>query len=284
MSESWTVAQAEPVGSQVAPATPAASGQSHIATGDVAASAGAAAPAGGPATDGFSAWLPAFEAQSAFDLVEKGGPIVVVLLVMSLVATTVIFYKLVQFLVTGVGSRRLTERALGAWISGRPQEAHDIAVLGRTPSTIALAHGMRALTNGVEERIVREDVERVALEQLGALRSSMRVLEATVQIAPLLGLFGTVIGMISAFQALQTAGSEADPAVLAGGIWVALMTTAVGLAVAIPVAFFNTWLEGRIDRERETAEAALTSLFTRRASDPEGSAGAQRVRIVPAAE
>jgi len=236
------------------------------------------------ATGGLADWLPSIDAQSAFDLVEKGGPVVVILLVMSLLATTVILYKFGQFLMTGVGSSRLTERALSSWIAGRPREAHDTAARGRTPSAIALAHGMRALTNGVEERLVREDVERVALEQLGGLRSSMRILEATVQIAPLLGLFGTVIGMIYAFQALQSAGSDADPAVLAGGIWVALMTTAVGLAVAIPVAFCNYWLEGRIERERNTTESALTSLFTRRASRSETAVETQNMQIAQAAE
>jgi len=234
--------------------------------------------------EGVSAWMPTLDAQAAFDLVERGGPVVVILLVLSLVATTVIIMKLVQFLWVGVGSSRRTERALQAWLNGHTQEAVDVARKGRAPASLALAHGMRGLANGVDEQIVREDVERVALEGLGGLKSNMRVLEATVQIAPLLGLFGTVIGMISAFQALQNAGSEADPAVLAGGIWVALMTTAVGLAVAIPVAFVNYWLEGRIERERETTEAALTSLFTRRATAPQPISERDRVRVVPAAE
>ena len=95
----------------------------------------------------------------------------------------------------------------------------------------------------------------------------MRVLELTTQIAPLLGLFGTVLGMISAFQALQNAGAEADPAVLAGGIWVALMTTAVGLAIAIPAAFITAWFEGMIEGEKENMEATLTALFTGRATE-----------------
>ncbi len=229
-------------------------------------------------------WLPAVDAQSAVDLVEKGGPVVVVLIIMSLLATTVIVFKTIQFLWIGAGSQRPTEKALRHWIAGRPEEALAASVRGRSPSARALAHGMRALATGVDEGIVREDVERVALEQLGGLRTHMRVLEATVQIAPLLGLFGTVIGMISAFQALQTAGSEADPAVLAGGIWVALMTTAVGLAVAIPVAFCTYWLESRIEREREATEAALTSLFTRRATAVDGAGVPRHMRIVPAAE
>jgi biopolymer transport protein ExbB len=62
------------------------------------------------------------------------------------------------------------------------------------------------------------------------------VLELISTIAPLLGLLGTVLGMIAAFQALQESGSRADPAILAGGIWEALLTTAAGMAVAIPAS------------------------------------------------
>ncbi|MEM1371072.1 MAG: MotA/TolQ/ExbB proton channel family protein [Pseudomonadota bacterium] len=226
-----------------------------------------------------------FDPAAAYQLIEKGGPVVMILMVLSVLATTVIVFKLIQFLWLGVGSTRRNEQALKHYLAGRPREAIATASLGSSPSTVALTHGLRGLYSGVKESVVREDTERVALERLGSLRSNMRVLESTVQIAPLLGLFGTVIGMIAAFQALQDAGSEADPAVLAGGIWVALMTTAVGLAVAIPVAFANYWFEGRIERERDNTETTLTSLFTRRATASNGQdTPADQLRVVPAAE
>jgi biopolymer transport protein ExbB len=121
---------------------------------------------------------------------------------------------------------------------------------------------MISIGAAVPEATAREDGERVALEFLWQLRSHLRVLEATSQLAPLLGLFGTVAGMMSAFQALQSTGSDADPAALAGGIWVALITTAVGLAVAIPASFLLYWFEGRIERERSLIESSLTLVFT----------------------
>ncbi len=208
-----------------------------------------------------------YNLQPGIELVEKGGPVVMILLAMSVIAVTVTLVKLIQFTWFRVGSTSASERAINAWIGGRHQDAYAIASASSAPSANVLAHGMRGLLTGVDEPTVREDAERVALEQLSGLRSYMRVLDATVQIAPLLGLFGTVLGMISAFQALQNAGSEADPTVLAGGIWVALLTTAVGLAVAIPMAFVSSWFEGRIEREKENIEGALTSLFTKRATE-----------------
>lgn len=79
--------------------------------------------------------------------------------------------------------------------------------------------------------------------------------------APLLGLFGTVLGMISAFQALQEAGSQVDPSILAGGIWVALLTTAVGLAVAMPTSVVLSWLEARMDADRVLAQKAVRTVL-----------------------
>ncbi|KUO55021.1 MAG: hypothetical protein APF80_10385 [Alphaproteobacteria bacterium BRH_c36] len=242
----------------------------------------AAAPAMAPApaidavpievtVDSHPAFLPSellgYDLQQAYEIVEKGGPVVVILLLLSVVAVAVTLVKLFQFTWLRVGVTGVTNRALDLWVAGRHQDAYAAASTSSSPTAVVLTHGMRGLITGVEERTVREDSERVALAQLSGLRSYMRVLDSTVQIAPLLGLFGTVLGMISAFQALQNAGSEADPTVLAGGIWVALLTTAVGLSIAIPMAFVNSWFEGRIEHEKENIEGALTSLFTRRATE-----------------
>jgi biopolymer transport protein ExbB len=92
---------------------------------------------------------------------------------------------------------------------------------------------------------------------LARLEGGFRLLDAISQTAPLLGLFGTVLGMIEAFQAMQGAGTAVDPSVLAGGIWVALLTTAVGLAVAIPTGLMLTWFEARVAAERQWLAGAL---------------------------
>lgn len=70
--------------------------------------------------------------------------------------------------------------------------------------------------------------------------------------------------MIEAFQALQGAGNAVDPSLLAGGIWVALLTTAVGLAVAMPVSLVLTWFETRLENERVAIETMTTSLLSQR--------------------
>ena len=195
-------------------------------------------------------------------LVEQGGPVVVILMALSVVALAAGLFKLAQFFGRGVGRAGGVEAALEAWRGGDTQTA--LAALSRrhSPTSRVVSQAMKTILSGIDEPTVREDAEGSALHELSVLRSNLRIIEATSQLAPLLGLFGTVIGMMGAFQTLQSAGADADPAALAGGIWIALITTAVGLAVAIPASFALYWFEGRIDRERIRMEISLTRVLT----------------------
>jgi biopolymer transport protein ExbB len=115
---------------------------------------------------------------------------------------------------------------------------------------------------------------------LARLERGFRLLDTIAQLAPLLGLFGTVLGMIEAFQSLQEAGSSVDPSLLAGGIWVALLTTAVGLAVAMPTSMILTWLESRTARERVFADKALRTVLVPGLAVPE-AAGTKTTNATP---
>ena len=98
---------------------------------------------------------------------------------------------------------------------------------------------------------------------LASLRSHLRTLEVIATLSPLLGLLGTVLGMIEAFRQLEISGNQIDPGILSGGIWQALLTTALGLGVAIPVVLAHSWLERKVDRCRHNMEDAVTRVFTR---------------------
>lgn len=110
--------------------------------------------------------------------------------------------------------------------------------------------------------LAREEVTRLAAHELAVLRGGLRPLELIATIAPLIGLLGTVLGMIEAFQALETSGGQANPSALAGGIWEALLTTAAGMAVAIPAAVALSWFEGVAERVQMDMEDLATRLFT----------------------
>lgn len=192
-----------------------------------------------------------------FSIVEIGGPVVAILLVMSVLSLAVVLFKLWQFSAAGVGRRRALNSALTLWDQGAQTEA--LKQLQSSPSHLAplLNGAMQAVISGKETSTLTDRLEASAEAQLVRLESSFRLLDSIAQLSPLLGLFGTVLGMIDAFQNLQGAGSSVDPSLLAGGIWVALMTTAVGLAVAMPTSLLLTWLESRVARERIFADTSL---------------------------
>jgi biopolymer transport protein ExbB len=116
-----------------------------------------------------------------------------------------------------------------------------------------------------DTEIAREEVLRVATNQLDAVRTHLKLIEVIATLSPLLGLLGTVFGMIEAFKRLEAAGTAVDPAILSGGIWEALLTTAMGLSVAIPAVFILNWFEQRIARFQLAMEDAMTQVFTSRA-------------------
>jgi biopolymer transport protein ExbB len=172
----------------------------------------------------------------------------------------------------GSGARELAH--------GDPEAALEAAQVGRGPAARALAAALASAPWGDAER-GREAAWLAASRSLEAARVWMRPLEVIASLAPMLGLFGTVLGMIEAFAELEAAGARVDPSILSGGIWEALLTNAVGLAVAIPaVAAFN-WFERRIERAEALFEQAIAALFS---SDlPATAAPTRRAKSLPGA-
>ncbi|WP_420339511.1 MotA/TolQ/ExbB proton channel family protein [Roseibium sp.] len=196
-------------------------------------------------------------------LIDQGGPVVMLLLLLSIVAVALIIAKVLQFTVSGVGRHSPAQKALHHWLDGQAQEAQSVAA----SRTSVVSDIMLKLINGARRvdtnrDLLKEDIERVCIQRINGLRAYLRPLDMIAQTAPLIGLLGTVLGMIEAFQAMQGAGAAVDPSVLAGGIWVALMTTAVGLAVAIPVSAIVGWFDSRIEAESSEMEALVTAFFT----------------------
>ena len=193
-------------------------------------------------------------------LVALGGPVVVILFAMSVLMLAVTLYKLWQFSASGVGRHKVLSDALSAWDAGD----HRAARMRLAESHSYLAPLVASAMDGADQPGVDERLEAEAGVALAGLERGFRLLDTVAQLAPLLGLFGTVLGMIDAFQSLQQAGSSVDPSLLAGGIWVALLTTAVGLAVAMPTSMILTWLESRTARERVFADKAIRTILTPR--------------------
>ena len=207
--------------------------------------------------------VPADILEQMFRLVDDGGPVLYVLLVISVLALTLMFAKLIQFWMLRVHARGFISPALHAWRDGRNREALSILRGQRNPVARVLEVALRGSADDERgELLIREEITRVASLQLDNLRGGLRSLAMVATISPLIGLLGTVLGMINAFRALQEAGNKVDPSILSGGIWVALLTTAAGLIVAIPAAVAHNWMEGVVYRTQRAMEDAVTRIFT----------------------
>ena len=174
-------------------------------------------------------------------LLMLGGPVVMVLMLMSVVALAVTLFKLIQFRSCSSGALDQLDSEISRWCDGSVDEA-KAAVAGNSSAAAELS--------------------RMAQQVLSRFSSLLGVLEQVSYLAPLLGLLGTVLGIIDVFHGLANQGSSANAGMLAGGIWEALLTTAVGLTVAIPFALVHAGLQSKVDSLRHRTENMLTRLFT----------------------
>jgi biopolymer transport protein ExbB len=200
-----------------------------------------------------------------WELLRIGGPIILILVVLSIVAFTISIVKLLQFSKAKLfssNSAAAIADALGAMRQDNIEYAQQRLVSSKSPLSMVLQTVLRLRQQNAEEELLREEAERIANFHLVQLRRQLQTLEVIALISPLLGLLGTVIGMITAFQQLQQGGAVVDPKVLSGGIWEALLTTAAGLIVAIPATLMFNWFRGCTDRFQQLAEDVLTQTFT----------------------
>ena len=168
-------------------------------------------------------------------LLELGGPVMAVLFILSIIGTTVIITKLCQFY-----SMDLFKRSPARMLFNKATNRTDKNISSRikTSKHPAAAVALCILNEfkGPESNpsVGEKEAIRVGNQKLSQMESGLWLLELIATISPLLGLFGTILGMVDAFYMLQESGSNADPSTLSGGIWQALLTTAAGLVVAIP--------------------------------------------------
>ena len=203
---------------------------------------------------------------------DGGGAVVAALLLFSIAAIAIICLKLYQFRMLDLNDRSTVKQALKLWRNDERQQAIDSLAGSRQPAAELVHLAMASLYPGeMDVALVREELERVAQDMLEELRSYLRALEVIGTLSPLLGLLGTVLGMINAFQQLEHAGNRVDPSILSGGIWLALLTTAIGLAVAIPAVLAHNWLDRRVERHGLFMESSVTQVFTRGLQTPKGS-------------
>lgn len=207
----------------------------------------------------------AMGAVPVLEQVDRAGIVGWVLAAMALIGLLLFFYKLVGFVRRGVFADGFVgdlERHLSA---GDEIGASELMARRRHP---AARIGQSALGLSVATPVEREAASDLiaarARKEIDDLNGGLRMMSAIAVLSPLLGLLGTVMGMIEAFQKMEGAGSRIDPSVLSGGIWLALLTTAIGLVVAIPATALHMWMQAVIGRAAAVMEDVCTMVVNRR--------------------
>lgn len=202
------------------------------------------------------------------EFMHVGGPVVWILTGFSVIALAIVLIKLWQFISTRPESSKHLASVISDWQKGNAAEAM-VRLNPKRPVDELVLLSIRGLTqHKMDLATLKEELDRVATLRLNQLRAYLRPLEVIATLSPLLGLLGTVLGMIIAFQQMEAAGNQVDPSVLSGGIWQALLTTAVGLAVAIPVVTVHNWMERKVERVAALMNDTVTQIFTVERAQP----------------
>lgn len=194
-----------------------------------------------------------------FLLLSKGGYLVIPILGCSVLALAIFLERTVYLALLRRRGRMVAEQ-VAAKLEGQDLEgARERARQSRSPMGRVLGQALEVLGQD------RETIETVlvhAIEQeVAKLSRYLQTLATIGNISPLLGLLGTVLGMIKAFQVIEKMGGQVNAAVLAGGIWEAMLTTALGLGVALPVLVAHSYLSARVDQYEARLRAGAVLFF-----------------------
>lgn len=198
------------------------------------------------------------------ELVELGGWPMYVLGVMSLVGLALIFYYLFILRANHVMPRRLVQRLREALRRGAMTEAHDLCAASAAPvaaislSAIEYARGV----DSPDPALIKEVIEGEGGRQAALIQNQIQYLQDVAVIAPMIGLLGTVLGMLKAFNAVAADLARATPMQLAQGVSQALITTAAGLMVGIPAMIAYAYFRNRSARLLASLESASAELLT----------------------
>ena len=194
------------------------------------------------------------------EFLAKGGVLVGPILLCSVLALAIFIERMIRFSLMRSRGAGLADKIIRILRTGDAKAAHEKAINSNSPMGRVLAQAIRFRKRD------RETLETVIVhateEEVRSLSSYLQALATIGNIAPLLGLLGTVLGMIKAFMVIQQMGGKVNAAVLAGGIWEAMLTTALGLAVALPTMVAHSYLFARVDKYEARLNAGAVRFIT----------------------
>jgi biopolymer transport protein ExbB len=200
------------------------------------------------------------------EMLTHGGPVMYILLSLSVVGLTLVLLKLIHFFRTALPGEQHSDKLTQLYTyDSFEQFVSTFRSESSALKTIFAPFVHANFRQGISNRELEVELGRLATREIRSLECGLRPIGVIAQLAPLLGLLGTVLGMIDVFLSLEEAGNQIDPSLLAGGIWEALLTTAFGLAVAIPMSAMYSYFESEVDnRAARISDFGKRLLFKRK--------------------
>ena len=185
------------------------------------------------------------------EILSKGGMLVIPIVFCSVLVFGIFFERIIRYAINRSRGKDIENKVAGLMEAGDTQAALVLSQKSNSPMgrVLTKAIGAKDLKSRMLESVIVNAVETEVRE----LSAYLQTLATIGNIAPLLGLLGTILGMIKAFMVIQQMGGKVNAAVLAGGIWEAMLTTALGLVVALPTMVAHCYLLAKV----ETYEARL---------------------------
>ncbi|HAA74810.1 TPA: flagellar motor protein MotA [Candidatus Latescibacteria bacterium] len=179
------------------------------------------------------------------ELFEKGGPFMWPLLLMLFFGLVVAFERLYTLSKAQINAKDFFAQIQEALKQGGPEAAAEVCSNTRGPVASVVHAGLLRIDRGLDH--VEKAMTESGAVEMAFLEKGMVWLSTVANIAPLLGFLGTVSGMIGAFESIAAAG-DVEPSIVASGISEALITTAAGLVIAIPIQAFHNFFVSKIDK------------------------------------
>jgi len=171
---------------------------------------------------------------------------VIPILFCSVLMLAIFFERIIRYAVNRRRGKDIETLVAGLVVEGRDDDALALSRQNNSPMGRVLEKAIQA--KDLDKDMLESVIVNATENEVRDLSAYLQALATIGNIAPLLGLLGTIIGMIKAFMIIQDMGGKVNAAVLAGGIWEAMLTTALGLAVALPTMVAHSYLLARVDK------------------------------------
>lgn len=196
-----------------------------------------------------------------WEFIVKGGPIMGLIIVCSIMAFAVFLERIWYLRAAKIDTKKFMQEISNKVKNNKVMQALDMCNITKGPIARILKSGIMKYDRTRQD--IKEAIEDAGIHEVPLLEKNLSVLATIAHISPLLGLLGTVVGMLKSFQVIEEKAMSMvpiNPGDLAGGIWEALITTVAGLSVAIPVYVAYNYLVSRVDNFVLDMEKSATEL------------------------